>query len=175
MYQKNKKEPDASDSLSFEWGKVDSNHRRRCQQIYSLSPLATREFPHIRCPLRNEYIIAHPCVFVNRFLKSFYPFCRKILRDFPAGTMACVPIRAVYTPPSPGISVTPERPAASSCSQLYRRNKKEPDASDSRSFEWGKVDSNHRRRCQQIYSLSPLATREFPQITVRTWHTVWSW
>ena len=29
---------------------------------------------------------------------------------------------------------------------------------------WGKVDSNHRRHCQQIYSLSPLATREFPQI-----------
>ena len=26
------------------------------------------------------------------------------------------------------------------------------------------VDSNHRRRCQQIYSLSPLATREIPQI-----------
>ena len=31
----------------FWWGKVDSNHRRQCQQIYSLSPLATREFPHI--------------------------------------------------------------------------------------------------------------------------------
>ena len=30
------------------WGMVDSNHRRHCQQIYSLSPLATREFPHIR-------------------------------------------------------------------------------------------------------------------------------
>ena len=30
------------------WGKVDSNHRRHCQQIYSLSPLATREFPHIQ-------------------------------------------------------------------------------------------------------------------------------
>ncbi len=27
------------------WGKMDSNHRRQCQQIYSLSPLATREFP----------------------------------------------------------------------------------------------------------------------------------
>ena len=26
---------------------MDSNHRRHCQQIYSLSPLATREFPHI--------------------------------------------------------------------------------------------------------------------------------
>ena len=28
------------------WGEVDSNHRRRCQQIYSLLPLATRESPH---------------------------------------------------------------------------------------------------------------------------------
>ena len=33
-------------SLSW-WGKVDSNHRSDKQQIYSLSPLATREFPHI--------------------------------------------------------------------------------------------------------------------------------
>ena len=31
-------------------------------------------------------------------------------------------------------------------------------------FWWGKVDSNHRSYKQQIYSLSPLATREFPQI-----------
>ena len=31
----------------FWWGKVDSNHRSDKQQIYSLSPLATREFPHI--------------------------------------------------------------------------------------------------------------------------------
>ena len=31
----------------FWWGMVDSNHRRRCQQIYSLSPLATREIPHM--------------------------------------------------------------------------------------------------------------------------------
>ena len=30
----------------FWWGMVDSNHRRHCQQIYSLSPLATREIPH---------------------------------------------------------------------------------------------------------------------------------
>ena len=32
----------------FWWGKVDSDHRSYQQQIYSLSPLATREFPHIR-------------------------------------------------------------------------------------------------------------------------------
>ena len=30
-------------------------------------------------------------------------------------------------------------------------------------FWWGKVDSNHRSYKQQIYSLSPLATREFPR------------
>ena len=35
---------------------------------------------------------------------------------------------------------------------------------------WGKVDSNHRRHCQQIYSLSHLATLEFPHIQLR-----WSW
>ena len=30
----------------FWWEEVDSNHRRRCQQIYSLLPLATRESSH---------------------------------------------------------------------------------------------------------------------------------
>ena len=29
---------------------------------------------------------------------------------------------------------------------------------------WGKMDSNHRSQRQQIYSLPPLATREFPLI-----------
>ena len=35
-----------SKSELYWWGKVDSNHRSRRQQIYSLPPLATREFPH---------------------------------------------------------------------------------------------------------------------------------
>ena len=30
------------------WGRTDSNHRSVTQQIYSLSPLATRELPHIQ-------------------------------------------------------------------------------------------------------------------------------
>ena len=34
-------------SRLFWWGRVDSNHRRHSQQIYSLSPLATREHPHV--------------------------------------------------------------------------------------------------------------------------------
>ena len=29
------------------WGEMDSNHRSRRQQIYSLPPLAARESPHI--------------------------------------------------------------------------------------------------------------------------------
>ena len=33
--------------LVRKWAKVDSNHRSNKQQIYSLSPLATREFAHI--------------------------------------------------------------------------------------------------------------------------------
>ena len=37
--------------LFFWWGKVDSNHRSYKQQIYSLSPLATREFPHMKLRL----------------------------------------------------------------------------------------------------------------------------
>ena len=32
----------------FWWGRTDSNHRSETQQIYSLSPLSTRELPHIQ-------------------------------------------------------------------------------------------------------------------------------
>ena len=35
---------------------------------------------------------------------------------------------------------------------------------DSGFLWWGRTDSNHRSETQQIYSLSPLATRELPQI-----------
>ena len=48
---KTRKLPDLSGRQirqSVWWGRVDSNHRRHCQQIYSLSPLATREHPHMR-------------------------------------------------------------------------------------------------------------------------------
>ena len=36
-----------SRSAFFWWGMVDSDHRSRWQQIYSLPPLAAREIPHI--------------------------------------------------------------------------------------------------------------------------------
>ena len=40
-------------SVLKEWAEVDSNHRSKLQQIYSLSPLATRESAHScqhKCP-----------------------------------------------------------------------------------------------------------------------------
>ena len=43
----NKKTPSKRMVFFAWWGKVDSNHRSDKQQIYSLSPLATREFPRI--------------------------------------------------------------------------------------------------------------------------------
>ena len=42
-------------------------------------------------------------------------------------------------------------------------------------FWWGRVDSNHRRHCQQIYSLSPLATREHPHMNFASTAEKWSW
>ena len=42
----------------FWWGRTDSNHRSETQQIYSLSPLATRELPRIRLCLKDLVIIA---------------------------------------------------------------------------------------------------------------------
>ena len=41
----------------FWWGGVDSNHRSNKQQIYSLSPLATREPPHIKFNKKMELVI----------------------------------------------------------------------------------------------------------------------
>ena len=44
---KRNSEPSLKAQLAIWWGMVDSNHRRHRQQIYSLSPLATREIPHM--------------------------------------------------------------------------------------------------------------------------------
>ena len=38
------------------WGRTDSNHRSDTQQIYSLSPLATRELPHIYLARSSAFV-----------------------------------------------------------------------------------------------------------------------
>ena len=43
-------------SVLKEWAEVDSNHRSNLQQIYSLSPLATRESAHIILTSQNDTI-----------------------------------------------------------------------------------------------------------------------
>ena len=53
------------------WGKVDSNHRSYKQQIYSLSPLATREFPQIFNSHRNLFMIPHILQIVKHFFWNF--------------------------------------------------------------------------------------------------------
>ena len=45
--------------LSTEWTEVDSNHRSNLQQIYSLSPLATRESAHSFKVSLTSFIIAY--------------------------------------------------------------------------------------------------------------------
>ena len=43
------------DHWLVEWTEVDSNHRSKMQQIYSLSPLASRESVHVKVSLTSTY------------------------------------------------------------------------------------------------------------------------
>ena len=43
------------DHWLVEWTEVDSNHRSKMQQIYSLSPLASRESVHVEVSLTSIY------------------------------------------------------------------------------------------------------------------------
>ena len=59
----------------FWWARVDSNHRSSKQQIYSLSPLATREHAHIHflCPSPDDlFILSCRKAFVNCFFTFFF-------------------------------------------------------------------------------------------------------
>lgn len=81
---KSKRAAELSFSSSFcWWARVDSNHRSVTQQIYSLSPLATREHAHILLlwlceKLRSSqrlFIIAgrnEKCKPFFKFFKSFF-------------------------------------------------------------------------------------------------------
>ena len=49
-----KKKP-ATETIAGWWKRMDSNHRRRCQQIYSLPPLATWVLFHIKLELVDGF------------------------------------------------------------------------------------------------------------------------
>ena len=56
-------------------------------------------------------------------------------------------------------------------------DKNVPDSKIGHIIWWERVDSNHRSHRQQIYSLSPLATRELSHIQFkdRRHQSEWSW
>ena len=58
---------------------------------------------------------------------------------------------------------------------IAEKARKTPDFQRNQVFWWGMVDSNHRRHSQQIYSLSPLATREIPHMNLLELSSFWSW
>ena len=58
------------------WARVDSNHRSWKQQIYSLSPLATREHAHIQfCSPWIACIYYHPDGSLSTSFAEFLDFC----------------------------------------------------------------------------------------------------
>ena len=63
----------------FWWGKVDSNHRSDKQQIYSLSPLATREFPHIH--ITSSRGLGYHIIFSQNVKKNLRSFQRNLSRQ----------------------------------------------------------------------------------------------
>ena len=62
------------------WEMVDSNHRRRSQQIYSLSPLATREISHIKFFYADSNITLQ--IRLRTHLKVELVDGRKLLKKF---------------------------------------------------------------------------------------------
>ena len=48
--------PDSKIRHIIWWERVDSDHRRETQQIYSLPPLATREHSHIKLKKKLELV-----------------------------------------------------------------------------------------------------------------------
>ena len=53
--ERRKKAKQTKSPASQWWGKVDSNHRSRRQQIYSLPHLTALEFPHIHLELVDGF------------------------------------------------------------------------------------------------------------------------
>ena len=60
------------DHWLVEWTEVDSNHRSKMQQIYSLSPLASRESVHVGISSSQECILAHLLTKCKYFFKKLY-------------------------------------------------------------------------------------------------------
>ncbi len=67
--------------ISFWWGKLDSDQRSQRQQIYSLPPLATREFPRLTALFGHLQSIPQSAAFCQHVFKKSRK-SRKTFRAF---------------------------------------------------------------------------------------------
>ena len=83
-------------SVLKEWAEVDSNHRSNLQQIYSLSPLATRESAHVFN--YDTCIVYHNrCDYASIFYRNqiifFNTWIARLGRYFGGGLMPSLSLR----------------------------------------------------------------------------------
>ena len=69
---------------NIQWAEVDSNHRSKLQQIYSLSPLATRESAH---SVRTNVLTRKNYNIVKSIMQDVFYFLRHFLRRYNLHTM----------------------------------------------------------------------------------------
>ena len=62
---------------NIQWAEVDSNHRSKLQQIYSLSPLATRESAH---SVRTNTLTRKNYNIIKSIMQDVFYFLRHFLR-----------------------------------------------------------------------------------------------
>ncbi len=62
---------------NIQWAEVDSNHRSKLQQIYSLSPLATRESAH---SVRSNALTRKDYNIIKSIMQDVFYFLRHFLR-----------------------------------------------------------------------------------------------
>ena len=69
---------------NIQWAEVDSNHRSKLQQIYSLSPLATRESAH---SVRANALTRKNYNIIKFIMQDVFYFLRHFLRHYHLHTM----------------------------------------------------------------------------------------
>ena len=105
--QKKEPLPYGNGSFNNSWAEVDSNHRSNLQQIYSLSPLATRESAHLSmCPDRGKLYHSLSRYASYKFKKCYlFSINARKTKGFPgvavhSGNQSFLYIRIPYNMPS---------------------------------------------------------------------------
>ena len=93
---------------SSEWAEVDSNHRSNLQQIYSLSPLATRESTHSSRITAPDNIVLYTILFqksrgfwlnFDLFTEQTHPKRADTLYLWPRARFGCERLKRTFKPP----------------------------------------------------------------------------